>query len=135
MNNNLSIEEQVQQCKAEIAITAKHLTELKYKLKALQDNQSLNVGIRWVDEIRKCLVGRNDRLQAVTINTIIFHIKAEYQIEEDRNMRNKVATTLSRLYKDGIVNKIDYRGKTLYGYAEMFDIHGSLKDKSKIIAL
>lgn len=107
---------EIQELKKEITKTTILLRELKTKLKLLQHTQSSDIGIKWVVEIKECL----NLLQPLTISDIIKNITKKYKTTEDRNIRNKVATTLSRLHKDGTINKIEERGTPLYGYPEAF---------------
>lgn len=121
---NLSLGEQILEVERELQSATLTVDLLKAKLKVLKHQQSMQLGIKWVDEIKKVLLRGDSSFRVVSIGVILFNIQVSYGIKPDRNIKNKIATTLSRLYNEGKICKSEYGGYTVYGYPEAFEADG-----------
>lgn len=117
-------DKQIKKCEAEIDRLELEIATWKAKLKLLQSKQSAALGIKWVDEIRRTLQSPDGSKRAITIEHILFNIQTKYKVTPDRYIKNKIGTTLSRLYKDGEIMKTEYQNKIVYGYPEIFKADG-----------
>ncbi len=102
----------------------KDTTALKAKkalLTKLKAEQSNNIDIQWADEVKHFLNYGKANLIGMSVDVIAGAISLKKRIIVDRNVKNKVVSALSRLYRKEIVCKGEYNGLLYYGYCELFE--------------
>lgn len=123
-NAKESIKE-VHEKEKEINDLEKRLSALIYDVQEMRKNNAANISIPWKDSIKDCLYtekGAPDypnyflKTPAFISNCVAW----TYGVELTRDIKNKIASTLSFMFKEGAVGRIQHNGKTYYGLPQFF---------------
>jgi hypothetical protein len=98
------------------------LSAAKYELEELQKINAANITIQWKESIKKCLLSDNDekycflQTPAYVSNCVAW----THGVNLTRDIKNKVSTTLSIMFNQSLLGKIQHNGKTYYGNPKYF---------------
>lgn len=95
---------------------------LNLELEDIQEKRPV-VSIKWRDSIKWCLEidSGNWRYFLKTTAGVYKCIAYKNRIELTPDIKNKIAITLSLLYKDKVIGRIMYNGSYLYGLPKFFN--------------
>lgn len=93
-----------------------------FELQELKRINAANITIPWKESIKTCLI--DEKVQSTyflkTPAFIANCVAWTYGVEVTRDIKNKVATTLSIMFNNGEIGRIQHKGKTYYGEAAFF---------------
>lgn len=93
------------------------------------------ISIKWRDSIKWCLTvdSRNPRFFLKSTPGVYKCIAFKHKVEITSDIKNKIAVTLSALYKEKIIGRYEYHETYIYGLKEFFnDDLTDLKEEYKI---
>lgn len=93
-----------------------------FELQELQRVNAANITIQWKESIKKCLEIEVDE-KPFFLKTPAFIsgcVAWSYGVPLTRDIKNKVATTLSVMFNQKLIGRIQYSSKTYYGNAHYF---------------
>lgn len=128
--------EEIEKHEVELNQAELHAASIKGELEMLKKKHAESLVIKWRDEIRGCMrrVDNGDYL-FVTAQQIIECIEYKNSIVADRNIKNKVATTLSIMHKEGEIGRIESPDGSIYGHKTLFnnDLKTAKKQYRKLL--
>ena len=95
----------------------------EFRLKELRRINAANITIQWKESIKNCLDYSLDnpnyflRTPAFISDCVAW----TYGVELTRDIKNKIATTLSIMFNQGLIGRIKHNGKTFYGNSKFFE--------------
>ena len=97
-------------------------TEKKQRaLKTEIDYQKTRLNIQYYPLVLDCLNVGKDLYSLKTPIQVANCVALNFGIEASREMKNNIATTLSMLFRDSKIGRIDINGKNYYGLAQYFN--------------
>lgn len=93
-----------------------------FELQKLRRVNAANITIQWKESIKNCLGSEPEepgyflRTPAFISNCVAW----EHGVEITRDIKNKIATTLSLMFNQGLVGRIQHNNKTYYGLPKYF---------------
>jgi len=121
-----NIERKISDHKLEIVFLEDELRQVK--------EERPNVSIKWRESIRWCLEVDSENWRYFLKNTSAVYkcIVYKHKVDLTADIKNKIAVTLSALYKEKIIGRIEYNGMHLYGLTKFFnDDLTDLKEEHK----
>lgn len=110
----------------EIYTLENRLSALLFEAQELRRKNADNITIQWKEAIKNCLAIDNNAPQfpQYFLKTPAFIsdcVAWTNGVEISRDIKNKIASTLSFMFKEGSVGRIQHNGKTYYGLAQYFN--------------
>lgn len=98
------------------------MNKTSFELQELKRINSSNINIRWKEAVKQCIHDEkvNSSYFIKTPTFISNCIAWTYGIEVTRTVKNNVASTLSLMFTNGEVGRIQQNGKTYYGETRFF---------------
>ena len=98
------------------------LSQAEYDLQELKKANAANISIQWKESIRWCLESSsNDSSYFIKTPSFISDcVVWKHGVEVTKDIKNKIATTLSLMFNQGEIGRIQKNGKTYYGLAKFF---------------
>lgn len=117
------IKNQIAEKENSIAALKDKLHMEKAALDLLRKKESDGANIKWRESIIWCLkVDLNKpRFYVKTPVYISACISKKHQIEINKDVKNKIATTLSTMFNRRLIGKMEKDGKSYYGILEIFE--------------
>lgn len=115
------LQKDLEQAKKDLTQAELTVVGLKMRVERLRKEIALASPIKWVYVIKRCMIGENDTSRPATVSDIISYIEHKMKIEAGRDVKNKVVSTLSRMYNNEEICKGEYDGIIYYGYPELFE--------------
>lgn len=113
--------------KTQIADTEKAIKNMeqdlhlkKAELSFLKKQVSKNAGIKWRESIIWCLDTKQKELFIKTPLFISKCISQKHNVQVNRDIKNKIATTLSLMFGLKLIGRISHEGVTYYGLPKYF---------------
>lgn len=94
----------------------------QFELQELKRINAANITIQWKESIKNCLESEPEepgyflRTPAFISNCVAW----TYGVEITRDIKNKIATTLSLMFNQGLIGRVNHNGKTYYGLSKYF---------------
>ncbi len=114
-----------------------NLAKTKFELQELKRINAANVTIGWKESIKWCLnVDAENPFYFVKTPAFVAKcIASKHGVEITRDIKNKISTTLSIMFNQGLIGKINHNGKSFYGIAELFkkDLITLKPDYAKVV--
>lgn len=121
MSNLKELKSDLAKAKKDLILAESEVTALKMRIARLRREISVANPIKLVYEIKKCLVDENNKAIPVLMSSIVRSVESKMGIEVGREVKNKLVSTLSRMYKNGEIGKAEYDGYIYYGLPELFE--------------
>lgn len=106
-----------------IAKSESELAKQKFELQELKRLNASTITIQWKESVKWCLSVDQGNLKYF-IKTPAFVAKCiaqKHGVDVTRDIKNKIATTLSAMFNAKLIGRISYEGKTYYGLPEIFE--------------
>lgn len=120
--NGTKIIEEIRAKEVEIQILEDKLQSTLFKLQELKRINAANITIQWKESIKKCLeIESTETGYFLKTPSFISNCVAwTHGVELTRDIKNKIATTLSIMFNQGFIGRIQHNGKTYYGISKYF---------------
>jgi hypothetical protein len=115
-----SIVNQIKETESKVTEAELDLARLKGELEFLRQKHADSVVIKWRDEIRKCMRGVEDQSIFTSYEVILDSIETRNHIVASRKVKNSIITTLSLMFRDGIIGRTEFDNIYYYGMKELF---------------
>lgn len=95
----------------------------KFELGELKRINAANTTIQWKESIKNCLTDESIQ-SSYFLKTPAFIsncVSWTYGVELTRDIKNKIATTLSVMFNQGLIGRVSHNGKTYYGLDKFFE--------------
>lgn len=99
------------------------IAQYEFEVQQLKRFNAENTIIRWKDSIKWCLEVDKENPFYFIKNTayVAKCIANKHGVEITRDIKNKISTTLSVMYNQKEIGRIQYNGNTFYGLPEFFE--------------
>jgi len=124
---------QIDELSKQKEIKISELEEIDYQLNKIKSKRK--VDIRWRDSVKWCLEvdSRNPSYFLKNAAGVYNCIAFKHKIDITPDMKNKIATTLSSLFKEKTIGRIMHDGSFHYGISQFFnDELNEIKEEYKI---
>jgi hypothetical protein len=94
----------------------------EFEIQELKRLNAANITIQWKESIKNCLEQEASQ-SSYFLKTPAFIsncVAWTYGVELTRDIKNKIATTLSFMFNQGAIGRIQHNGKTFYGMPKFF---------------
>lgn len=113
--------EQIEKHEKELMDIEMQAAILKGKIELLKKRHAESVVLKWRDEIRGCMQRvDNGEYILVTPQQVVSCIEYKNSIAADRNIKNKIATTLSLMHREGEIGRVESDNGSIYGHKSLF---------------
>lgn len=96
------------------------LARLKEELDFLRQTHADSVNIKWRDEIRSSLKGPEEQAIFTSYDVIVNSIETKYHLKASRKIKNSIITTLSLMFKERSIGRVEVNSIYYYGFNELF---------------
>lgn len=105
-----------------IEFMEKEVAKMKFELQQLKQLNANTVSIQWKGSSQWCLEvdAHNPSYFLKTPAFVAKCIAWKHAVEVTRDIKNKIATTLSTMFNQGLIGRIQHNGKTYYGIPKFF---------------
>ncbi len=115
-----SLVNQIKETEAKILNVEQELALLKVELEHLRQKHADSIVIPWGDEIKKCMRGFDGQLIFTSYEVVLGYFETRYDIIASRKVKNSIITTLSEMFQDGVIGRLESNNIHYYGLRELF---------------
>lgn len=128
------LRKELDKAKKELIAAELHVTALEMKITRITKEIAKSSPLKWALVIRRCMITENGQSTLTTVVKIVQYIERHMKLKADRNIKNIVVSTLSRMYTIKEICKTEYGGVIYYGYPDLFeDDRRTLKAKVRAV--
>lgn len=120
--NGTKILEEIREKQSQVQELEEKLNSTIFELQELQRINAANITIHWKESIKNCLEAESHQTSyflktpAFVSNCVAW----DHGVPLTRDIKNKIATTLSIMFNQGLIGRIQHNGKTYYGILKYF---------------
>lgn len=117
-----SLLDQIMEKEKLISELENQLSKEKYELIRMKEQNAQDVVIRWKESINWCITvdSENPYYFIKTPTYISKCIASKHGVEVTRDIKNKIATNLSQMFKQKLIGRIQHGGASYYGLTKFF---------------
>ncbi|TCD13948.1 hypothetical protein EZ456_24870 [Pedobacter psychrodurus] len=117
VNSKLSREELIEHFNYKLRFAEIEVESFRKILAYLNEKPTSSINLKWREEVRHCL---NKRKSILSSNEISECVCIRHNVEPDRNIKLKIATTLSKMFDEGEIGRSGNNRDYKYGLKELF---------------